>query len=366
MIGAGVVGLAAAARLSETGQVVLVEAHGKFGQETSSRNSEVVHSGIYYPVDSHKTRWCLEGRRLLYDFCSRYGVPAKKTGKVVVATSGDEEAYLERLTGHAKGLGVPCERVSGEWIAEREPLVRAKSGVLFPETGIVDSHELMARLEGLSRDAGALLAYGHRVTEIARESGGWATIVQTGSESLRVLSPVVVNAAGLAAAEISRKALGHERYEHRFCRGRYFSLSGKYRGAFRTLVYPVPQKDGLGVHVTVDLDRVPRLGPDVDWATDHRYSECQKLYDCDWEALRAGFVGAARRYFPSLNPDEAQPGLIGIRPKLFLDGKASPDFLVENHQGFIHCLGIESPGLTSSLAIAETVRRYAVPFCGTK
>lgn len=355
IIGGGVIGLAIAAKLVDRGQVVLAETHVKFGQEISSRNSEVIHSGIYYPPGSLKTKWCIEGRERLYQFCDQYHVPAKRTGKIVVATHSEEDGYLDKLAAHATRLGVPHERVTGSWVKEREPLVKATSGVWLPETGIVDSHELMARLEAIAAGQGALLAYGHRVEAIDKTARGWETQLLTGQSRLKVTSGVVVNAAGLGAAELTRQALGITRYEHRFCRGRYFSLSGRYRGAFQRLIYPVPQKDGLGVHVTLDLDGAARLGPDVDWATDHRYSESQSLYDCDWDALRDGFVAAAQRYCPAIRPDEAQPGLIGIRPKLFIDGKSSPDFLVEKHRGFVHCLGIESPGLTSSLAIADHV-----------
>lgn len=346
ILGAGVIGLAVAARVGD-GQTILVEAHDGFGRETSSRNSEVIHSGIHYPLDSWKTRLCLEGQNQLYEFCDRHQVPYRRCGKLILASEGEGDR-LETIAAHAQTLGVKFERWSAARVAEAEPLLAPMGGLLFPRTGIIDSHSFMAALEAIARQRETSLVYRHRVTGISRAAGEWILSVDSPDGEIEIQAPVVVNAAGLAAASLSNQALGGTRYEHRYCRGRYFNLSGKYRHRFEKLVYPVPQKDGLGVHTTFDLEGYARLGPDVDWSpTLH--------YDCDWEKLRDPFATSARRLVPGVARDELQPGTIGIRPKLFQNGAATPDFLIEANQGWVHCLGIESPGLTSALAIADRV-----------
>ena len=355
VIGGGVVGLAVAAELARERTVIVLESHGQFGRETSGRNSEVVHSGIYYPAASRKTEWCIRGRQLLYEFCATRAVPFARTGKFVVATTEEEEAYLVRLCGHATALGVACKLATGAEIMNQEPLVRARAGAFFPETGIVDSHELMAALQRDIRQRDGVVAYRHRVEEVVRKGDHWSVRVATPAGPAEIHGALVVNAAGLGAAELSHRVLGTDRWQHRYCRGRYFALGSGYRGAFRRLVYPVPPKDGLGVHVTLDLAGGVRLGPDVDWCDSSRYAEHERHYECDWSALVTPFAQAARRYLPGLKDEALAPAFIGIRPKLFVDGVAHPDFVVEDHAGFVHTLGIESPGLTSALAIAEHV-----------
>lgn len=356
VIGAGVVGLAVAAELSKNQEVILAEQYPQFGRETSSRNSEVIHSGIYYPKDSLKTRSCIEGRKLLYEYCEKNQVPYRKCGKFVVATSLFEEEYLEKLFTHSKELGVPVEKVSKSFIEKKEPLIQVATGLFFPETGIIDSHQLMQKLEDEFKRNGGTTAYRHQVVEIGK-SGKWITGLKAPEENLTVESDIVVNCTGLNGAELSNRVLRTKKYSHRFCRGRYFSLAQKYQNKFQHLIYPVPVKDGLGVHVTIDTAGFARLGPDVDWChPEKNYSEVSTLYDCDWEALRRPFAEAAKKYFPTLEEKEVSPGLIGIRPKLFLHGEARPDFLIENHDGFIHCLGIESPGLTAALSLAKLIK----------
>jgi L-2-hydroxyglutarate oxidase LhgO len=352
VIGAGVIGLASAAKIvsRKSRTTILIDANSQFGQETSSRNSEVVHSGIYYPVGSKKTAWCIDGRKSLYDYCRENNIGAKKVGKLVVATNQDERAYLEKLSAHARSLSVPHEWVTGSQAQNREPLIRVDSALFFSETGIVDSHALMANFESRFEKLGGMLAYDHKLVSISRGPHAWEILVTSPAGELKISSPKIVNAAGLNAARISNEALNTKRYEHRYCRGRYFGISSKYQNKFSHLVYPVPQKDGLGIHVTVDLEGFVRLGPDVDWC-----DSTENLYHCKWEELQGPFTAAVNRYFPALKREELTPGLIGIRPKLFLDGTAHPDFLVEEKDGFIHCLGIESPGLTSSLIIADQV-----------
>ncbi len=360
VIGAGVIGLASAHRLLTSYPqctLILVEAHPKFGQETSSRNSEVVHSGIYYPHNSRKTDWCIKGRELIYLFCEKYQVPIAKTGKYIVATLSDEMDYLERRALHCKELNVPFRFITSGEIHAKEPLIKAYAGLFFPESGIVDSHAFMAALENRVITLGGLLAYRHRVERCNQVQGRWVSLVRGPDGPIQINSQFVINAAGLAAAEISNKSLGLSKYEHRYCRGRYFNLSARYQNHFKSLIYPIPPKDGLGIHITLDLDRFARVGPDVEWKTGFTYNEIERLYDCDWDSLVIPFLESVNRYCPTVQKEDLSPGLIGIRAKLFVQGTAQPDFLVEKHNGFIHCLGIESPGLTASLAIAEEVGR---------
>lgn len=349
VIGAGVVGLAIASRLSEKYSTIVVEKNSQFGQETSSRNSEVIHSGIYYPSTARKTVLCLQGRELLYAFCSEFSIPHQRCGKFMVATAGDEEAYLEELRAHCQAIGVPCE--------EKHPGfgIRATRALFFPLTGIIDSHAFMQWLERRVRQQGEIV-YNHCVQRVERDGLGWVVQVKTPDGVIAIKSQFVINAAGLAACELSKCALRTDRYLHKFCRGRYFQLSQKYCGKFPSLIYPVPVRDGLGVHITIDLAGHARLGPDVEWSEAQTYLETASLYDADWQCLKPKFMDAVHRYCPSIQSEDLSPGLVGIRPKLFVDGTAFPDFLIENLGGFVHCLGIESPGLTASLAIAENVR----------
>lgn len=350
IIGAGVIGLAVAARLSGKYDVVLLESHEKFGQETSSRNSEVIHSGIYYPKNSQKTSLCLRGRDLLYAYCEDRGVPYRQLGKILVATEPTENGYLDKLSAHCEELGVPRERWSGQKARKEEPLVEAAEALFFPQSGIVDSHSLLAALERQAQAQGAQLAYRHQVLGVAREKEGWAVEYRSPEREGLLKADLVVNASGLSAARLSNSTLTTTRYEHRWCRGRYFSLRGNYRNRFRHLIYPVPEKHGLGVHVTLDLSGQARLGPDTEWC-----DSLEGIYECDWESIRENFLSAVNRYCSSVKPGDLLPSLIGVRPKLFLHGEPHPDFLIENHHGYIHCLGIESPGLTASLAIAERI-----------
>ncbi|MCB0403418.1 MAG: FAD-dependent oxidoreductase [Bdellovibrionales bacterium] len=353
VIGAGVIGLAIGRECAQKGRsTIIVEQHAQFGQETSSRNSEVIHSGIYYPVESLKTRFCLAGRENLYSYCTQKGIAHVQTGKYVIATSPEESAYLDELLGHAAQLGVPVQRMTGAEIQKHESLVRCCDGLFFPRTGIVDSHQLMQALESDFESAGGLLGYRHSVESAQRNPKGFLLELKSPGGPISARCERLINAAGLGAAVLSNSLLQTQRYEHRFCRGRYFTLSSKYKGQFRSLVYPVPQKDGLGVHVTIDCEAQVRLGPDVDWIEENTYPALQQHYDCDWDAVLPQFLTAVRKYCPALEDGALAPGLIGIRPKLFIDGKQHSDFFIESVDGYTHLLGIESPGLTSALAIA--------------
>lgn len=356
LVGAGIVGLASAAAVAESGRsVVVLDCQPGFGREASSRNSEVVHSGIYYPKDSKKTRLCIEGREALYAYCARRNVPHRKTGKIVVATSPAEVAWLESRLDHARSVSVPAEPWTAERVASEERKVKALAALFFPETGIVDSHELMRALEADAAARGAIFAYGHRVTGLDQEGDGWGIAAEKDGEKIRLTSRALVNAAGFDGPVLSAKALGGTEYEHRPCAGRYLTLGSRWRSAFHRLIYPVPPKDGLGVHVTLDLQGSVRLGPDVQWIDPK--SPRAEWHEAPWDSLRRPFFESARRFLPDLKPEDLGPGLVGIRTKLFRAGTALPDFVVERKGSFVHCLGIESPGLTASLAIGREAAR---------
>ncbi len=352
VIGAGVIGLACATRAAERGrQTILIEANAHFGEETSSRNSEVIHSGIYYGTNTNKTRWCVEGRSLLYAYCEKKGISHSRLGKMVVSVNEQETAYLQTLADHCRSLAVPHVFLSKTEAEKREPLLAVREALFFPETGIVDSHQLMAALERDFLSANGMVAYQHRLLNTERRGDTWEVSVQSPAGMLVIRTPRLINAAGLYAARLANQILDTHRFEHRYCRGRYFTLGASYRRKFQHLVYPVPQEHGLGVHVTLDTDGMVRLGPDVDWIE----KLDQSTYTCDWNALSPHFARAAQSYFPSLQESALSPGQIGVRPKLYVDGDAHKDFWLETASGSTHCLGIESPGLTAALAIAQHI-----------
>jgi len=357
VVGAGVIGLAIAAELSQSVQVVVIERHDQCGQETSSRNSEVIHSGIYYPEASLKTSLCIEGRDRLYQLCQARDIAHSRIGKHLVIVNDVDEGYAERLWEHCRKIGMECQRKTGAQVTKEEPSLVVRESLFFPNSGIVDSHSLMVELRAEIERNGGIFCFNHRIERIERLSGEWLLTVRPNrGEVFSVLSCLVVNAAGLGAAELSNEALGVEDYEHRYCRGRYFQMVESSRSCFRHLIYPVPDKDGVGVHVTIDMGGGVRLGPDVDWVLGQKYDGIEKLYEVDWSRLRPVFAESVRKYCPGVEDEDLIPGFVGVRPKLFIKGEAYQDFLIENHHGWIHALGIESPGLTASLAIASYVK----------
>ncbi len=357
VLGAGVIGLAVSATLSKHHELLLMESHARSGQETSSRNSCVIHSGIYYPRGSRKTDWCIAGRTLLYEYCEKNRVHYRKCGKAVVSTSAEDDVYLEKLESHSRSLNVPCEWRTKSQLEKDVSFLSVRKALFFPETGIIEVHDLLDRCEQQTTSQNGQLLYKYSLKDIGREKHGWQLTFDSPAGTCLVSAKFVVNATGLAAAEWSNRALGVTRYEHRYCRGRYFLLGKRHQNTWPYLVYPTPEQHGAGVHVTLDLEGNCRLGPDVDWCSSSKFSEHEKWYDCDWSSILPAFASRVRHYAPSIQDAELSPGFIGIRPKLFVDGKAHTDFLVENHDGFVHCLGIESPGLTACLAIADEVRK---------
>lgn len=348
VIGAGIVGLACAAELAKRGSVLVVERHDGALRETSSRNSGVVHAGLYYPEGSLKAVACVEGRELLYARCARDGVEHRVVGKLIVATSDAEIPILERLhaLGRANGAG-ELALIDGAEVARREPAVRAVAGLVSPRTGIVDVHGLAGSYAAEARRHGADLAFRAEVIALSRVRDGWRVDARGPDGALTSLTAArVVNAGGLEADRIARLA-GADVPRQRFCKGDYFTLRGvRTRG----LVYPVPSAAGLGVHVTVDLGGGLRAGPDTEWVDAPRY-------DVD-PAKAARFGEALRRYLPAVRDEDLAPDYAGVRPKLHDEGEPKADFLLDARDPtMIHLLGIESPGLTASEALARRVAR---------
>jgi len=354
VIGAGVVGLAVARRLAVAGrEVVVAEAGDAIGGETSSRNSEVIHAGLYYPPGSLKARLCVAGRRALYRFLAEHGVAHAAVGKLVVATAPDELPALRRIRATAEANGVEgLAMLDGAAARRLEPALHAVAALHSPVTGILDSHAFMLALQGEAEAHGAMLAFRTPVVS-GRVVGGSIEIRTGGAEPMSVTARCVVNAAGLHAQAVAAAIAGLPPGTVpplRLAKGTYFVLAG--RAPFRRLVYPVPQPGGLGVHLTLDLGGQARFGPDVEWV---------ETIDYDLDPRRAdAFYAAVRRYWPDLPDGALLPGYTGIRPKLVGPGAPAADFLVQGPAahgvpGLVNLYGIESPGLTAALALAELV-----------
>ena len=362
IIGAGVVGLAVCAELSGKdggSAILLVERHEKFGQETSSRNSEVIHSGIYYPAGSLKAMLCAEGNKKLYDFCEAWDVPHKRLGKLIVARDDAEVGILESLMARGRENMVDgLEFLDKSQVCKMEPCVSAKAAIFSPSTGIVDSHALMARLESIARKNGAFIAYGYEVVKIEKAEGFYTVTCRTpdGNEET-VACRFLVNCAGLGSDRVaSMPGIDIDRAGYRLhpCKGEYFSISGPKANLVERLVYPPPLEHlkGLGIHVTKSLDGRIRLGPSAFYVDEIEYSVNPDN--------AAAFYNAAKTYLPFIELDDLSPDMSGIRPKLQRPGDDFRDFVIRHEAdrglpGVINLLGIESPGLTSCLSIAEMV-----------
>jgi len=351
VIGAGVVGLAIARALALAGrEVVVLEAEDAIGTHTSSRNSEVIHAGIYYPQGSLKARSCVEGKQLLYEFCNSHGVPYRRCGKLIVATDEKQAAELGviRQKAHANGV-TDLDWISKEEALQMEPELSCVAALHSPSTGIIDSHALMLAYLGDAEAHGAMLAL-KSVFRKAAVKNGFEVYVE-GSDPVNCA--VLVNSAGLRAPSVARCIEGYDQQRsprELYAKGNYYSLAR--RSPFSRLVYPVPEPSGLGVHVTLDLAGQARFGPDVEW-TEH--------IDYAVDPRRAErFYAAIRRYWPGLPDGALLPGYAGIRPKTAGPGEPPPDFQIQGPRehgipGLVHLFGIESPGLTASLALAGLV-----------
>lgn len=359
VVGAGVVGLAVAARLAARfpGLVVL-ERRGRPGTETSSRNSEVVHAGLYYPTGSLKARLCVLGNRRVYELAERHGVPYRKTGKLVVAVEKGEEGDLETLLARGRANGAALETLGASEVHRLEPNVRAIGAISSPGTGIVSAHGLVALFLHQATSAGVDLIRRTELVSIERLPSGYRLTVKAGNGDTETFtSEVVVNAAGLEADTVAALAgidVDAAGYRLHYCKGRYFSASSALRGLVGRLVYPVPGPVGLGVHAVLGLDGRLRFGPDAEYLPDRRLD-----YGID-AALRPVFGEAVRRILPSVRDDDIEPDVVGIRPKLQGPGDAFRDFVVAEESGrglpgFVNLVGIDSPGLTAAPALAEYV-----------
>jgi len=351
VVGGGVVGLAAARALAQAGrEVVILEAEDAIGTHTSSRNSEVIHAGIYYPKGSLKARSCVAGKELLYEYCVAHGVPHRRSGKLIVASENSQLGELEQIQKKAHANGVTdVVWMTREQALALEPELHCVAALYSPSTGIIDSHALMLAYLGDAEDRGAMLALRSPLEKVVSGRGGF--VVHT--SEIDVQCRILVNSAGLRAPTVARHIEGFpEKLVPRelYAKGNYYSLS--QRSPFSRLVYPVPEPGGLGVHVTLDLAGQARFGPDVEWIERIDYGVDPKRAE--------RFYAAIRRYWPGLPDGALAPGYAGIRPKTAGPGEPAPDFLVQGPRthgvpGLVHLFGIESPGLTASLALAGMV-----------
>lgn len=363
IIGAGVVGLAIAAKISQQyKQVLIIDPHNQVGQETSSRNSEVIHAGIYYPQDSLKAKLCVRGNALLYRHCQQYKVPFKKTGKYIVAINEQEQKQLNQIKLKANNNGVSdLEFLNSHQLIKEEPQLTAHSALISPSTGILNSHEYMQSLLWQAQQNGAFfVGCSELIAAQKNETGFNVEIKNTIDETSNQIScNLLINAAGLNAQHCANNIEGLSKSNIPplfYCRGHYFTYQGK--SPFKHLIYPVPEKNtaGLGIHSTLDMAGQIKFGPDVQYIDHINYQ-----FDASGaDQLKARFVQAIKRYWPQLDTEKLQPGYTGIRPKLQGPDQGFMDFAIHDQshhgvEGLVNLFGIESPGLTASLAIAEHV-----------
>jgi L-2-hydroxyglutarate oxidase LhgO len=355
VVGAGVIGLAVARAFALAGhEVIVAESEKAIGTGVSSRNSEVIHGGMYYPTGSLRAHHCPRGRRMLYDFCAAHGVPHRKCGKLIVATEDAEIAKMEAILAQGRANGVEgMEIIDGAAARTLEPALNCVAAVASPETGIIDSHSFMHSLAGDLEDAGGRIAFATPIERLTPAPSGWR-VRFGGSEPDTIDVDAVVNSGGLGAQALARRTDGYpaERVPRLvLARGNYFAYAG--RPVFSRLIYPAPRIDGgLGTHVTLDLAGRMRFGPDVEWIDNVDFNVNP--------ARSQSFYASIRRYFPVLADGALFPDYAGIRPKLTGPGEPAADFLVDGPAGhglagLVQLYGIESPGLTSSLSLADAV-----------
>ncbi|RWA77240.1 NAD(P)/FAD-dependent oxidoreductase [Mesorhizobium sp.] len=355
--GAGVIGLAIARAMAARGfDTLILEAADAIGTGTSSRNSEVIHAGIYYPQGSLKARLCIAGRDMLYRYSTERSIPHRRSGKLIVATDETQEPVLAKIRAGAAACGVEDLRfLSAAEAQALEPALHCTKALLSLSTGIIDSHGLMLALLGDVEESGAMLSLNTRIVSGRVDAGRIVlqTVDTASGEDFEIATSRLVNAAGLGAVALAGSLEGFDRQflpTLRYAKGNYFSVAG--RTPFSRLVYPVPEPGGLGVHLTLDLGGTARFGPDVEWTDTLDYRVDPARGEC--------FYAAIRRYWPELPDGSLQPAYSGIRPKLSGPGEANSDFVIQHAAthgvaGLVNLFGIESPGLTSSLAIAEHV-----------
>ncbi len=367
IVGAGVCGLAVAAELSRRkGQVCVLEKRESFGQETSSRNSEVIHSGIYYPQGTLKAELCVRGKKLLYELCEKHGIPHKRLGKLVVASNPEEVRELKELKANGERNGVADLSIIGRpELGRMEPHLAGDAALFSPSTGIIDSHALMRSFEQTAREQGVTFSYNAEVVGLSRVSGAYRVSIRQGDEDFSFLTRSVVNCAGLWSDRVAAMAgidVVKSGYRLHYSKGEYFGVAPRPETRVNHLIYPVPESDSgwLGVHITLDLQGLMKLGPSaedveaIDYTIDPGH---QKM-----------FFEAARKYLPHLAYSDLRPDTAGVRPKLAKEAEGFRDFVIRDETdkglpGFINLIGIESPGLTCSPAIAATVARIIERGC---
>ncbi len=364
VIGAGVVGLAVGRALAQAGhEIIVLEAQPAIGQGVSARNSEVIHAGLYYAPGSLKARLCVRGKALLYALCASHGVEHRNCGKLVVANSDEEAASLKKLQARAADNGVPVDWLDAAQTRALEPALRCTAALLSPTTGIVDSHGLMLALQGDLERAGGMVALASPVDSAVLGRAGEPHVVRL-ADGTEIAARIVVNAASLHAPDLARRFQGLDPRHvpaARYAKGSYYSLAGK--APFSRLVYPAPADAWLGVHLTLDLGGQARFGPDLEWLDVAR----PEAIDYAVDPRRAdGFYAEVRRYWPDLPDGALAPAYSGVRPKIHGPGEPAPDFRIDTQAlhgvpGLVNLLGIESPGLTSALGIAEYVVSRAAP-----
>jgi L-2-hydroxyglutarate oxidase LhgO len=366
IIGAGVVGLAIAFKLSQRfpqAKILLIESHQQFGSETSSRNSEVIHAGIYYPENSLKAELCIKGSEQLYKFCDQYSVPYERIGKLIIARDNNDINQLESIQINARKNNVELSLINQKGCQKLEPNVQAKAALLSPNTGIINSHHFMQTLLDLAQQQGILYSPNTQFISAEQTSIGFHVQVNTSDGPFDFNCQQIINSAGLHAPTVASNISGiinsvnsvsqeSKIPQYHYCRGHYFSYQTK--APFSHLIYPVPNKNttGLGIHATLDLAGQVRFGPDVEFIDTLNYS-------CD-ENRKADFIDAIQLYYPNIDPSKLVPSYCGIRPKLTGPNEAAADFIIQTNEqhsivGLINLFGIESPGLTASLAIADNI-----------
>ena len=359
IIGAGVVGLAIAAEFEGSGkEIIVVERHDGFGREASSRNSEVIHAGIYYQPGSLKASLCVEGRRILYELCRLNGISFLKTGKIIIALAGNQVSTLEALKRRGEANGVEGLRLLTEKeVYGIEPDVRSKGGLLSPETGIFDSHGFMAYLEKKA-SRHTTFAYNCELKGVEKRGGDYVVrVMDADGEEYTFMSRIVINAAGLGAEKVARMAgMDTEKagYTIHPCKGEYFRVWGEKARSIRHLIYPPPTTISLGLHTVIDMQGGIKLGPNAFYVDEIDYSVD--------ENHREEFYLSAKQYLPFIREENITPDMAGIRAKLYRKSEPERDFVIRHEEdrglaGFINLLGIESPGLTASPAIAGHVAR---------
>ena len=357
VIGAGVIGLAIAGEIAQQSREVFVfEKNHTFGLETSSRNSEVIHAGLHYPEDSLKARFCVEGKCLLYDLCDRHGIAYKKLGKIILAVNENELPQLEEVYNQGRKNGIDdLMLLSHAELKQIEPNVEGKAGLFSPSTGVLDSYSLLNFFYSQARERGVAFVFNTEIIGIEKAGAKYKIQIRDREGISTFVSRVVVNAAGLSSDKIAQLAgldIIKSDYKLHYCKGEYFSLSSRYKHLVSRLIYPTPEQTGLGIHVTLGFDDRVRLGPNTRYveAIDYRVDETQKEI----------FYNSARRFLPFVEFEDLEPDFAGIRPKLQTPGETFRDFVIvhEDRAGFpglINLIGIESPGLTASPAIAQYV-----------